>query len=71
MKYLIWSFQHNKWWAAKERGYTGDFILAGRYTKERAGEIVTSSILCEEVAVIEQLARSWGPPRADPYGHMR
>ena len=71
MNYLIWSCEHNAWWGKNECGYTDDFISAGRYSKERAGEIVTSSILCEEVAVIESIARSWGPPIADPYEHKR
>lgn len=38
--YLIWSFEHDAWWAPRERGYTRDWTEAGRYSRERAAEIV-------------------------------
>lgn len=37
--YLIWSFEHNAWWAPGECGYVGDADQAGRYTLKRAEEI--------------------------------
>jgi hypothetical protein len=36
---LIWSFEHNAWWAPDECGYVGDAGQAGRYSLERAEEI--------------------------------
>lgn len=68
MKYLIWSFEHNAWWKPNEMGYTENIVLAGRYSPLDAGRIVTASILLDEVAVLEQIAESKGPPSYHPYG---
>jgi len=68
MQYLIWSFEHRAWWGPDRCGYTTDIERAGRYTKEEAGEIVTSSIMVEEVAIAVGIALDWGPPTHDPYG---
>lgn len=40
---LIWSMEHNAWWAAHECGYTTERGAAGRYTRERAQQIVDGS----------------------------
>lgn len=39
-KWLIWSNEHKGWWRPNEMGYTGHKELAGRYTFEKALEIV-------------------------------
>ena len=38
--WIIWSFEHDAWWAANECGYTPKMLAAGVYTKQRADEIV-------------------------------
>lgn len=65
--YLIWSFEHNAWWRENRCGYTEQIDEAGRYDKFATGEIVTSSVLCEECAVYEPLALRDGPPKFHPY----
>jgi hypothetical protein len=40
--YLVWSMEHNAWWAPDECGYTRDVSSAGRYTRERAREIAAN-----------------------------
>ena len=37
---LIWSNEHQSWWAPNSRGYTCDPRKAGRYTKSEARDIV-------------------------------
>lgn len=39
-KWLIWSNEHNAWWAPNHRGYVLDAKDAGRYTYEQAVKIV-------------------------------
>lgn len=65
--YLIWSFEHNAWWAPARQGYTEIIEQAGRYTAAEAGEIVTSSIFNDEVAVYHLCALHDGPPKYHPY----
>jgi hypothetical protein len=60
--YVIWSFDHQQWWAPLRRGYTPDLAKAGRYTAGEAGEIVTNSYLAEDVAIHEKLAERRGEP---------
>ena len=67
-KYLVWSFEHKQWWRSNRCGYTSDIDAAGRYSKIEAGDIVTDSILCEEIPIIEGVATTMGPPKQDPYG---
>lgn len=43
--WLVWSNEHNAWWAPEERGYTQDMDLAGRYTEERADEICATAAI--------------------------
>lgn len=71
MKYLIWSFEHDAWWAPDRRGYTEDIEKAGRYSKDEAGEIVTDSVWCEEMAILEEVAKTNGPPFFAPWGGSR
>lgn len=42
-KWLIWSNEHNSWWAPSRRGYVNDVRFAGRYSFEEAVEIVRSA----------------------------
>lgn len=39
-RWLIWSNEHDAWWAPNERGYTRSRKAAGRYSYSRALEIV-------------------------------
>lgn len=40
MMWLIWSEEHGAWWAPGEHGYTRSIVEAGRYSEDRAKEIV-------------------------------
>jgi len=40
MKFLIWSIEHNAWWAPDRCGYTSDVRAAGRYARSEAVAIV-------------------------------
>jgi len=60
--YVIWSFEHRAWWRPARAGYTEELAEAGRYNPVEAGEIVTGSILAEEVAIVEQVALGRGAP---------
>lgn len=40
MEYLIWSIEHDAWWAPHWNGYTKDLTAAGRYSKHVAEQIV-------------------------------
>lgn len=42
-KWLIWSIEHNAWWAPAERGYVENRDDAGVYSYERACEIVKNA----------------------------
>lgn len=42
-KWLIWSIEHDAWWAPKHRGYVASRDKAGRYTFEEACKIVRSA----------------------------
>jgi hypothetical protein len=37
--FLIWSFEHDAWWAPERCGYTKDIAKAGMYSLEEAGQI--------------------------------
>jgi len=67
MDYLIWSYEHNSWWASNHRGYTEKIEEAGQYSAQEAGDIVTSSIMMEEIAVPEFWAQRYGIPHNHPY----
>ena len=38
--FVIWSIEHNAWWAPDRRGYVRDALRAGRYARDEAREIV-------------------------------
>lgn len=71
MRFLIWSFEHDAWWAPNRCGYTTDISKAGRYSKEDAGDIVTSSVWCEEIAILEAVVDELGAPTKDPFEGAR
>jgi hypothetical protein len=39
-RYVIWSFEHQAWWAPDRRGYTEMLDQAGRYDDAEAQQIV-------------------------------
>ncbi len=41
--YLIWSFEHNGWWAPNRNGYVPDVARAGGYDDDDAHEIVAGA----------------------------
>lgn len=63
---LIWSYEHNAWWAPNERGYVSDVFRAGRYTPKRAGEICGAAFP-NEVIVPVLWAETHGRPTHHPY----
>lgn len=60
--YVVWSFEHRQWWKPYHSGYTPFLREAGRYYADEAGAIVTESVMCEEVAILEETAQINGPP---------
>ena len=67
-EYVIWSFEHRTWWRPNKCGYTTRLDDAGRYTKDEAGDIATSSVWCEEVAMLVAVAEQNGHPEYSPWG---
>ncbi len=51
--YLIWSFEHRKWWGPNESGYVADIVNAGRYSRE-----------CAEAICLTQNVSAWPEARA-------
>lgn len=60
--YVIWSFEHRAWWKPNQRGYTTNLDEAGGYSAREAGQIVTDSVLGEEVAILFEVAQRRGAP---------
>ena len=48
MKFYIWSFEHNKWWAPHSIGYTSNIDEAGIYTFEDATKICIGANIFEK-----------------------
>lgn len=58
-EYVIWSHEHNKWWAANSSGYTDDLAQAGRYGFRFAADIALNTLPPGmEIAVREEVAVS-------------
>lgn len=56
-RYVIWSHEHNAWWAPNFCGYTTDFDKAGRYSREDAVNQTLDHIPAgEEVAMRADVA---------------
>ena len=65
MMFVIWSWEHNAWWASNRQGYTEQLDRAGRYSFDEAAEVVVGHIPAgEEVAMLEAEALQRGQPRA-------
>lgn len=43
MTYLIWSIEHDAWWAPGRVGYTRELAAAGRYDEGEARAIVADA----------------------------
>lgn len=43
IEYLVYSIEHNAWWAPESSGYTLIESKAGRYSKSEANQIVTGA----------------------------
>jgi hypothetical protein len=65
--FVIWSFEHKRWWRPNSQGYTELLHEAGRYGSEEAGEIVTDSVFLDEVAILNRIANATGEPKFHPY----
>lgn len=63
---LIWSYEHNAWWAPNERGYVREIQRAGRYTPEDAARICARAFP-DEIMVPESWAEAHGNPTHHPY----
>lgn len=66
-KFVIWSFEHDTWWAANEQGYVRELENAGRYNASDAGRIVVNSVWLDEIAIVESIAVERGAPQHHPY----
>jgi hypothetical protein len=60
--FVIWSFKHKQWWREGRAGYTPHLEQAGVYTAEDAGDIVTSDVMCQSIAMYLVVAEKFGPP---------
>jgi len=69
MRYVIWSFEHQAWWAPNRLGYTELLDQAGQYDDAEAQQIVRDanvvrqeelSMTVESAQVMQVLAvRAW------------
>ena len=61
MEWLIWSIEHQGWWAANRCGYTRKVQDAGVYSRDAALEIVRHSNLVsfEECAIPLECVEGW------------
>ena len=65
--YLIWSHEHQGWWAPDRAGYVLNARDAGRYSRAEAGDIVVDEVpfgievaVPEEAAMMHGTAYVWG-----------
>jgi len=66
MNWLIWSNQHQGWWAPLELGYVKERDKAGRFTIERATEICVKTNCCLlGESPNEAMCPDWDAPRKD------
>jgi hypothetical protein len=57
-QYIIWSIEHDGWWAPNKRGYVEKLANAGLYSYEEAFEIVRGANYCLQLEK---------PPKFDKY----
>jgi hypothetical protein len=74
MKVLIWSFEHNGWWAPGESGYVENVENAGLYELARAIAICERAVIahCNEAIVMpppySERGEAWQrPPNVGPW----
>jgi len=65
LEYLIWSFEHNRWWLPARWGYTTNVEAAGRYSFDEALEITANANLTGLNEAMVPLHPDW-PPRPRP-----
>jgi hypothetical protein len=60
-RYLLWSFEHQDWWAPARNGYAHTVATAGRYTAEETADILANDVMRRHFPVAENDARddSW------------
>ena len=62
--FVIWSWEHQEWWAPNRQGYTEQLAQAGRYTFDEAAKITVGHIPAgEEIAMLEAEAFQRGIPK--------
>jgi len=63
-RYVIWSFEHDAWWAPARRGYTRELEEAGHYAGTEAADIVAEANLVQTNEQVMRLddALRLGPP---------
>jgi hypothetical protein len=63
-RYVIWSFEHDAWWAPGRRGYTRELEEAGHYAGTEAADIVAEANLVQTNEQVMRLddALRLGPP---------
>ena len=67
MKYVIWSFEHMRWWGPNFRGYVERIEDAGRYSLEEAAGPCLRDVEHNEIPIMEPNALRNGPPTYHPY----
>lgn len=62
--YVIWSFEHDAWWAPDWQGYTQELKDAGRYSGTEAAAIVADAnvVMEQERLLTLEHAETLGPP---------
>ena len=62
--FVIWSWEHQAWWAPNRQGYTELLAQAGHYTFEEAADLTVGHIPAgEEVAMRLAEAQQRGRPQ--------
>jgi hypothetical protein len=66
--WVVWSFEHDAWWAPGRLGYVQDLAAAGRYTKLEAIEIerhanqyLRDGVIREQALPLAQAERDGAP----------
>jgi hypothetical protein len=54
--WVVWSFEHNAWWAPDWCGYTPDLAQAGRYSEADARDIEERANRCLRGGRLHELA---------------
>jgi hypothetical protein len=70
--FLIWSIEHDAWWAPHRIGYTRELAEAGHYSEQEAREIVSRANIvafheCAIPVACLEGAEPLTPPRGADY----